>query len=397
MRHDASEWEAWGQGFPREQSQYVALDMSKSSSPPVVLPENGAHEPLPDDPDTLAVHLRTRREDFHCLVAGCGPFKSAAAYRDRRDHFRHASARQRERPGHEPESIHHSNAKHELAHWLGQQLGSRLLALYRDEHRVTTTRGTFEPDVYAEAEGDVRIAVEYQHSPGDPATVLRKQRGYAEAGIVCWWIFGPYRQTCQIDVTEEQFLRVAPTTVQRDLTRERVPYFWFDVERRRMATPYNPGRSRIFPREGEIWDEPTPRTVRSYAQRPWPRGQFVRMEPDPLEDCWVDLRTGWLVTPASRRVEQEEALMRAEVAELRAGARRRYQEALSAPPAILTSAVETAAAPEESAPAAPPSSPRTPVDPDPPPPPPNVVADAVPPAPPLSWWRRVLGLGPRRR
>lgn len=395
MAHDAREWRTWGQGFPKEQAQYVALDVTRRPPKRIVLPPDGAHDPLPDDLDTLAVHLRTRRGDFHCLVPTCGPFSSAAAYQERRHHFRHKSARQRELPGHDPESLHHSNAKHELASWLEQQLGSRLTILFCDEHQVWTSEGTFEPDVYAEAEGGVRIAVEYQHSPGDPVTVLRKQRGYARAGITCWWVFGPYRQTCQIEVAETRYLRVAPTTVQHDLAREGVAYFWFDVEQRLMATPFNPGRSRIFPRTGEAWDEPDPRTERSYAQRPWPKGRFVRMEPGPLDSCWVDPATGWLVTPTSRRVQKEEARLDAEVAELRAQARHRYEEALIVVPALPTSAGEAEAVPEERAPVAPPSSPTPPIAPN-PPTPPSPAADAVAPAPRLPWWRRWFRLGPGR-
>jgi len=57
--------------------------------------------------------------------------------------------------------------KTQIAAWIKSSLGDEIVRMEVDEYPLTTARGEkVEPDVYVELRNGVKIAVEYQHSPG---------------------------------------------------------------------------------------------------------------------------------------------------------------------------------------------------------------------------------------
>lgn len=339
MPHTASDWDRWGGQRPRKESQLVALDVTKQPQCVVLLPPGGATEPLPGDLNRTPVNVRARRGDFHCLVPGCGAFEAAIAPANRRHHFRHSSAPPGGRPGHDPESADHNNAKHELAAWLRQTLGNHLVHLSVDERRIRTRHGTVKPDVYAEIDTGARIAIEYQHSPGDASVVDNKSVAYGSEGISCWWLFGPYQTTCQKTEAADRRDKdpaFTLTPVQSNLIRRGITFHWFSAEHRLIGTPFNLARRPIRPiYDNEDWGDGQPQTVGVYPQRPWPSSQWVLMNATALEACSINLESGDLLTPIDIRISQRWRAGDAEIVRLRAQARRRraaVQEAVAAPP-----------------------------------------------------------------
>lgn len=323
-RHQVDVWREWGRGHPFSEAQYLAWDLTKTPRVEVRLPSTGAHQPLPGDLHAGRVDDRTRQGHFACLVGGCEVFASAVHSRDgsRRDHFRHKTARPPAgRPGHDPESMYHRTAKNDLADWLAARAGDQLTLLRRDEHRVRTPYGVFEPDVYAELRDGPRIAIEYQHSVGDVSTVQAKVRGYAREGITCWWFFGPLAQTCVRRPSGSGSLAYDLIPTQRTLVDLGAGFWWFDAETQGVGTPLTVGRRRVFAREGELWDGDGTTTAVRRAQKPWRSAAFVLMGSDPLTRCEVDLRTGAFQTPTGRRIEHATALLDQDEARCRAGAR----------------------------------------------------------------------------
>ena len=353
MPHTREEWQPWGAGFPLKMRQIVAKDVTKTSLVVVVLPPGGGKRPIPGDLDQRPVNVRARLKDFECLVEGCGPFEGVVAGDERRHHFRHSTAASG-RPGHEPESVDHLNAKHVLADWLRSQLGPCLERIFIDEHRVATPTGTFEPDVYAELDTGAKIAVEYQHSPGDPATVERKVMGYAKAKIACWWLFGPYNRTCRklkeplSDVDRQA--RYSPSPVQQNLIERGVAFHWFTAEHVLIGTPLVVRRRDIAPiRPNEDWGVAHPRTERSYPQRPWRGTTWVLLDGNRLDDCRINIETGQLETPTEQRIRSLWVRGDREIATLRANARSRHAERLIAEAARLEAPTNSVMADEPGA------------------------------------------------
>lgn len=338
MRHSKKEIQAglerWGMKMPGVSGMHVALDVSKRPPVVVLMPLKGSKAPLPGDPDMRPVNVRVRPplEHFEC-VAGCGPFDSAVGTlkTDRRHHFRHKSATDQARPGHDPESIWHITAKHAFLAWMERQLGDRIVERYLDEHQVVAPQGAFEPDIYMVLDTGVRIAVEYQHSPGDPVVMNKKRRGYRAAGITDIWLYGPWAGTCHVkSIRNETTLEVIPNAAQLNMIRAGWQFHWFNPETEEVGTPLNAAARFINKGPGEDWPDDKPRTKVSYPQRPWRNATLVLVDLNPLEACTIDPQTGRFQSPVDFRIEQKKAMAEAEIAHLKAEARARYEKRMAA-------------------------------------------------------------------
>jgi Competence protein CoiA-like family len=338
VRHSKKEiekgLEKWGKKMPGVSGMHVALDVSKTPPVVVLMPLKGAKAPLPGDPDQRPVNLRVRPplEHFEC-VAGCGPFDSAVGTlkTNNRHHFRHKKAKDQERPGHDPESIWHNTAKHAFLAWMERQLRDRIAERHLDEHQVVTPQGTFEPDIYVVLDTGVRIAVEYQHSPGDPVVMNKKRRGYRAAGITDIWLYGPWDKTCHVKGTRSATtLEVIPNAAQLNMIKVGWEFHWFNPSTEEFGTPLNAAPRFINKDPGEDWVEDKPRTQKIYPQRPWRNATSVLVDLHPLDACTIDPQTGRLQSPADRRIEQQKAVAEVEIAQLKAAAKARYQERVAA-------------------------------------------------------------------
>lgn len=326
MPHTQDEWNSqrWGTAVDWSQQSLVALDITNDQL--ILLPPRGADAPLPDDPGGATARNRAQRHELVCPVLGCGPL-IAVGPRDARHHFRHPKGYNRHLPGHDPESREHLAAKIVLATWLRAQAGAEMIRLEVDSLRLVTRRGqVVKPDVYAELSNGVRIAIEYQYSPGSTVTLVSKHLAYAEIGVVAWWMYGPGPRTCRVDRSAPH-LQVVATACQNELAGLGGSFFWFDPWRRRVGTPVVRSRVLIRPRQGETWLEDPPVTRNGYVRQPYTAGWrgTLSLWDSSLDECVLDVDTGALVTRATSTAAHGRGLAAVEIDRLRAEARDRYR------------------------------------------------------------------------
>lgn len=258
-----------------------------------------------------------KRGELHCPVPGCDAFQSAVGG-SRRHHFRHYPwTGEGARPGHDPESKEHFEAKHAIAHWLRDVLGEQLLRLEVDEHQLRTAAGVVvEPDVYAELVSGAKIAVEYQASPGDIETLQHKTKIYTQLGVHAWWLYSPGPKTCPVKDPDRGpgRLSVLLTPQQKTLAGIGSDFYWLDAPAGRIGTPLAVSRLRIPHRAEEIWLTDPPQTGGWYARKPFTvTWSSVGLDDAPLSACSVDVETGSLLTPGTRRIQQDKTSAAREV------------------------------------------------------------------------------------
>lgn len=326
MPHSAQEWAASVRGTPSVEQLHIAVDTSKTPPRQFLLKPGQAHAAVPGDSDTRPLQKRVNAGQFHCLVDGCGPFKTAAAGPEVRDHFRH-----RTRPigkneaAHKPESLWHQTGKHHLASWLQDCLGPQLTRLEVDTHQVVTPTGRFQPDVYAELESGVRIAIEYQYSPGDLEVMVKKRNGYQQAKIVDWWFYSPWPRTCRLRkpvALDDKALEFDLIATQQHQTRVG-RFYWYNPLTETVGTPFRVARTFFPARPDEWWGEVDRKTNTPRRKRPWRDAPWVSVNLDPLSYCTVNPSTGQFISPTDRDLDHEDRRTTTEIEGLRVQARQR--------------------------------------------------------------------------
>jgi hypothetical protein len=326
MPHSPQEWAASVRGTPSIEQLHIAVDTSKTPPREFLLKPGQAHVAVPGDPDTRTLQRRTNEGQFHCLIDGCGPFMTAVAGPETRDHFRHrVRPTGQNKAAHKPESLWHQTGKHHLASWLQDCLGPQLIRLEIDTHQVETPSGRFKPDVYAELESGARIAIEYQYSPGDVEVMTNKRRGYQEAGIIDWWFYSPWPQTCKLRkpvAEDDKVLEVDLIATQQNQTLLG-RFYWYNPLTETVGTPFRVARSFFPARPDEWWGDVDRKTSTSRRKRPWPAAPWVSIHLDPLSYCTVNPSTGQFSSPTDRDLDREERRTANEIEGLREGARQR--------------------------------------------------------------------------
>lgn len=340
MEHDDEEWDRWGLGELADDMNIAAIDMADPLRRVVFLPEGGADRPLPVGQNGHTAKTRARNGELFCPIPGCGPFATAVAGQ-KRHHFRHRHTVNGQRPGHDPETQAHSAAKHRVANWMKSRLGDEIVRCEIDEYRLWTEdrRQSVEPDVYVEMSNGVRIAVEYQHSPGDALDLLRKVKFYDELKITMWWLYGRGPATCRrlsTDSDASDYQKYELTNPQRELLRPQLmkgdyTFHWYDPQDNMIGTPNIYGVQPFSSRPGEVWPECTerPRTSSRYYRRPWPKCDYVSLNTCGLDDCDIDFDSGRLISPMDRAIARDVPLLRQDIRSLRVQARARFQEQLA--------------------------------------------------------------------
>lgn len=296
--HTNDQWLAWGEGTELGGQGLVAKDMRRPGHPIVYIPPAGADSLVPGDDSGKTIRTLAREGHLHCPAPGCGPFSSAVGGPKVRHHFRHAELVGKRGIAHDPESLWHQTAKQMIADWIGQRAAGHVVAMYVDEHRVSTRRGDFEPDVYVELDTGARIAVEVQFSPGDLSRLVAKHEGYRDAGVAVWWVYGSWPQTfCRTNAGSAGDARVKLIGPQRQLLQFEESFFWFNVSQEAFAVPYV-SRNRVFPDpRGELWDNSEPKLDKAYRTRPWRSACQVRARAVPLSAATVDLGRAAIAAP----------------------------------------------------------------------------------------------------
>ncbi|GAA1689906.1 hypothetical protein GCM10009745_38960 [Kribbella yunnanensis] len=319
-RHTASDYAPWGLEKLARTPQVYAREVRTRKL--VFLPENGKDYPLRGG-DSRSAADRTKAGEFECLVQGCGRFSHISGG-SKRHCWVHPQGSDGTRPGHDPESLWHLQVKQHFADWVEQQIGrDRVAELHIDDHWIPTATGPIRPDVYIELTTGERIAIEIQYSPGAKETVKKKRQAYAAAGVVDWWIYAPGPDTLQLDRNDRRRIRLIASQVT--LLREGRAFYWFDLTRNRIATPYSYYSNDYRPRDGEDWTGLTEKGKR------WPpirSGWYVNLAENSLDQC--EIVDGHFRTPVDHQfVKNAEARTRWEPVQ-RGKARAKYVEVMEA-------------------------------------------------------------------
>ncbi|WP_442786730.1 competence protein CoiA family protein [Kocuria sp. SL71] len=190
------------------------------------------------------------------------------------------------------------------------------------------------PDAWIKFKNGQQVAIEYQYSVGDPKRVIEKTRAYRNSNTAVWWVFsGRSPKTC-INVKPARHVSrygglVADLSApQKALADKAIPFFWFDYESARLATPVVYARVLIKWQAGELWGRESMRTQKQYVRSPRRYlNSWARIFEHSLEECAVDLGTGALVTPGTRAIARDAPRIAADIEELRAQARERFKAA----------------------------------------------------------------------
>lgn len=324
----------WGTRIPATDSnQYGILDLGGRRRP-VRLGTDAANQPFPGTNDSRTAKELTRLGHVQCVFPNCGPYKTTAHSVERRDGFRHAPG-QSDRHGRAgAETLDHLNSKAAILVWIldtyADYVADHVLDTKNIPANVEGRDASIRPDAYVELHSGVKIAVEFQHSAGDPDRVLAKHAAYARLGINTWWIFsGRSPFTCR-NAEELNFARnwyrASLNSAQEHLVNRGIPFFWYDNEDSLIATPTISSRVPIRPDSNrESWDSKSPKTERRYRRYPFSGFRNpVLFHPEQLADCELDVATGDFITPTVKIHRAAQSHAAREVATLRQLAERRY-------------------------------------------------------------------------
>ena len=306
MRHLQDEL-PWNSPITAEDLTKFAVFHEENTERIFRLPYDGANQPIPGSSSPITVKEWVRREAVHCLVDGCGPFRTVRRNSTKHDCFAHARGGQVH--GHTAlESAAHRAGKAGLAAWLVTELGDQLRSIIVDEKQVQVGGERRTPDILATLADGRCIVIEFQHSPGSPKDVEQRTRFYRQQGYAVWWFWGP---------SSGNFRRFsAPTAGHRWPTAERIDaqealvradqiFHWFDPARALVGTPFHIAK-RLAPRPDEEWTFHNPPELRRWYEGQQGRQPAMLVDTAPLEGCSVDLRAEVPVflTPAVRKIRE---------------------------------------------------------------------------------------------
>lgn len=325
----------WGTRIPsKDSNQYGILKLSGRTRP-IKLGKDGADDQLPGINDQRTARQLAKQGLVHCVFPGCGPYQTTVHRKgNHRDGFKHADGAADRHKGSGPETLDHLNSKAAILEWILSECADQVSYSDDDTENIKATIGATQtfirPDAYAELHSGTKIAVEFQHSPGDPQRILEKTSAYRRLGIKVWWIFsGRNPLTCKNAKTvrgSNNLYRADMNSAQINLVREGIQFFWYDHERNLIATPTI--RSRVFiepETTKELWEEESPTTRERYWRFPFPRYKRpVLFWPEPLHECNIEVEAGDLLTKMVRKHRADAKLAHGEELQLRKSAERRY-------------------------------------------------------------------------
>ncbi|ASK66146.1 hypothetical protein CFK39_10350 [Brachybacterium avium] len=273
-----------------------------------------------------------------CVFEGCGPYNHVRGGANQHATFVHDEGKSFQGHAERPETADHLHSKAALLAWARSaypddvvhfDLDTANIAMLAEGGKPREQR----PDAWIALSSGAQIAIEFQHSVGDFERVREKTRRYEQQGITVWWVFsGRSPATCR-NVQHAKFstkygeLTADLSPAQVTLVGQAARFFWFDVERRRIATPMVPTRRSFRRLPEEEWSQETqePITTRTYWGPPLKGySRWARMYEHDLEQCRVDLKTGRLVTPGTQVWDRDLERAEDEIATLRQAAHQRY-------------------------------------------------------------------------
>lgn len=325
----------WGTRIPaKDSNQYGILKLSGRTRP-IKLGVDGADDQLPGINDQRTARQLAKQGFVRCVFPGCGPYQTTVHRKgDHRDGFKHADGAADRHKGSGPETLDHLNSKAAILDWILSECADQVSYFDDDTENIKATVGATQtfirPDAYVELHSGTKIAVEFQHSSGDPQRILDKTSAYRRLGIKVWWIFsGRNPLTCKNAKAVQgpsNLYSADLNPAQAHLVKEHILFFWYDHERDQIATPTIISRFFIRPNsEKELWTEKKPATQECYWRFPFPRYRRpVLFWPEPLSECKIEVETGDLLTKMVRKQRADATRANGEAEQLRKTAERRY-------------------------------------------------------------------------
>lgn len=325
----------WGTRVPAKDSNQYGILKLNSRTRPIKLGDDGADDQLPGINDQRTARQLAKQGFVYCVFPGCGPYQTTVHRKGRhRDGFKHADGAADRHRGSAPETLDHLNSKTAILHWMLNECAGQVSYFDDDTENIKATVGAAQtfirPDAYVELHSGAKIAVEFQHSPGDPQRILDKTSAYRRLGIKVWWIFsGRNPLTCKNAEAvrgSNNLFRADMNSAQIHLVKDRIQFFWYDYERNLIATPTIHSRIFIGPKTAkELWEEKTPTTRERYWRFPFPRYKRpVMFWPETLNECNIEVETGNLLTKMVRKHRADAERAHEEEMQLRKVAEARY-------------------------------------------------------------------------
>lgn len=330
----------WGKPINVSDANSYGIVRLPTWTGPAHLPSDGADRPLPGVPSDRTARDLTKADLVDCVYPGCGPYSHVAGTEKRRAGFVHHSGKSTRDHAGGDESLDHLNSKTALLSWILSVYGDEIIDHDLDSKNIKKEAsadigvvGQVRPDAWVKFKNGQQIAIEFQHSVGDPKRVVDKTKAYLQSDITPWWVFsGRSSETC-VNVRPAKFtshygnLVADLSAPQKALTDAGVLFFWFDYESARLATPVVYSQVSFRAGAGELWGRQALRTRKRYVRSPRRYlNSWARIFDHSLEECAVDVSTGALVTPGTRAITRDAQRIAAEIQELRAQARERFQE-----------------------------------------------------------------------
>lgn len=331
---------AWGRTIPAATATRYGIVRLPGWTGPTYLSERGADRRLPGVPSSMTARELVKARHVECMFWGCGPYNHVRGGAHRHATFVHDEGKSFHGHAEHPETADHLHSKAALLEWVRSAYPDDVVDFDLDTKNIAIsveggTSRAQRPDAWVKLSSGAQIAIEFQHSAGDFDRVQEKTSRYEQQGITVWWVFsGRSPDTCRNVLpapvrTKFGDLTADLTPAQISLAGQATPFFWFDVERRRIATPMVPTRRWFRRLSEEVWlQEHEMRTITAYWGPPLEGySRWARMYEHDLAQCQVDLVTGRLVTPGTQVWARDSKRAVTEIATLRRAAHQRYFDA----------------------------------------------------------------------
>lgn len=326
----------WGKTIPAKNSTRYGIVRLPRWTGPTQIPEHGADCRLPDVPSQLTARELVNEGLVECVFWGCGPYNHVRGGEKRHATFVHGEGKSLSRHSKHPETTDHLQSKAALLAWIRSTYPDDVVDFDLDTKNIAVlaeggvSKGQ-RPDAWIELASGAEIAIEFQHSAGDFDRVREKTRRYEQQGITVWWVFSGRSPATCVNVKHAKYrhkygdLTADLSPSQLTLAGEGTQFLWFDVERRRMATPMVPTKRPFRAFSEEHWSHGERVTTRAYWGPPRKGySKWARMYEHQLAQCSVDLASGQLVTPGTQVWKRESGRADNEIAALRQEAHQRF-------------------------------------------------------------------------
>lgn len=247
-----------------------------------------------------------------CIYPGCGSYSHARGGTKKHACFVHPRGHDTAAHPSAPESVDHILSKITLLDWIKETYKDHLLDWDLDSknlfHRASSGNLQLRPDVYVAFKTGIRIAIEVQHSRPNIHRMIQKTQTYNAMGVTTWWLFSGQTEETFSDPKRVRPVEgigsytVALTTEQQFLTKNKIPFLWFNQPSREIATPIAWMKEYLTPGKKDTHNPCHPHDLGLFAFPPNPRTARAYACISELSACRICLQTGALLTPGTDRI-----------------------------------------------------------------------------------------------